>query len=181
MNGGAGIASSTAVVNAAYSPEVADDGYASEVLDLGDDNYVVLKLKEDFPSRQQSLEEVKANVISSLTNSIAQTTIDAKAEEFNLGTTSVKAGERNNAQVDSEVNAYVFELPTPRGAEVKDGFNTANGDFVAVQLSEVVLADTDAVEEARVEQIRSIVEASTRNKEFSSYQETLIDQASIKQ
>jgi hypothetical protein len=43
------------------------------------------------------------------------------------------------------------------------------------------LADTDAVEEARVEQIRSIVEASTRNKEFSSYQETLIDQASIKQ
>jgi peptidyl-prolyl cis-trans isomerase D len=198
VNGGAGIASSAAVVNAAYSPEVADDGYASEVLDLGDDNYVVLKLKEDFPSRQQSLEEVKANVINSLTNSIAQTTIDAKAEEiqarltagasikavadeFDLEITSVDAGARNNAQVDSEVNAYVFELPTPRDAEVKDGFNTANGDFVAVQLSEVVLADTDAVEEARVEQIRSIVEASTRNKEFSSYQETLIDQASIKQ
>jgi peptidyl-prolyl cis-trans isomerase D len=198
VNGGAGIASSAAVVNAAYSPEVADDGYASEVLDLGDDNYVVLKLKEDFPSRQQSLEEVKANVTSSLTNSIAQTTIDAKAEEiqarltagasikavadeFDLEITSVDAGARNNAQVDSEVNAYVFELPTPRDAEVKDGFNTANGDFVAVQLSEVVLADTDAVEEARVEQIRSIVEASTRNKEFSSYQETLIDQASIKQ
>jgi peptidyl-prolyl cis-trans isomerase D len=198
VNGGAGIASSTAVVNAAYSPEVADDGYASEVLDLGDDNYLVLKLKEDFPSRQQSLEEVRANVTKTLTNSIAQANIDAKAEEiqarltagasiqavaeeFNLETTSVKSGERNNAQVDSEVNAYVFELPTPRDAEVKDGFNTANGDFVAVQLSEVVLADTDAVEEARVEQIRSIVEASTRNKEFSSYQETLIDQASIKQ
>jgi peptidyl-prolyl cis-trans isomerase D len=198
VNGGAGIASSSAVVNAAYSAEVADDGYASEVLDLGDDNYVVLKLKEDFPSRQQSLEEVKANLISSLTNSIAQTNIDAKAEEiqarltagasikavadeFDLEITSVDAGARNNAQVDSEVNAYVFELPTPRGAEVKDGFNTANGDFVAVQLSEVVLADTDAVEEVRVEQIRSIVEASTRNKEFSSYQETLIDQASIKQ
>jgi peptidyl-prolyl cis-trans isomerase D len=198
VNGGAGIASSAAVVNAAYSPEVADDGYASEVLDLGDDNYVVLKLKEDFPSRQQSLEEVKANLISSLTNSIAQANIDAKAEEiqasltagasiqavadeFDLEITSVDAGARNNAQVDSEVNAYVFELPTPRDAEVKDGFNTANGDFVAVQLSEVVLADTDAVEEVRVEQIRSIVEASTRNKEFSSYQETLIDQASIKQ
>ena len=198
VNGGAGIASSTAVVNAAYSPEVADDGYASEVLDLGDDNYVVLKLKEDFPSRQQSLEEVRANVTKTLTNSIAQANIDAKAEEiqarltagasfkavaeeFNLEITSVDAGERNSAQVDSEVNAYVFELPTPRDAEVKDGFNTANGDFVVVQLSEVVLADTEAVEEARVEQIRSIVEASTRNKEFSSYQETLIDQASIKQ
>jgi peptidyl-prolyl cis-trans isomerase D len=198
VNGGAGIASSTAVVNAAYSPEVSDDGYASEVLDLGDDNYVVLKLKEDFPSRQQSLEEVRGNVTKTLTNSIAQANIDAKAEaiqarltagasikavadEFDLEITSVDAGARNNAQVDSEVNAYVFELPSPRDAEVKDGFNTANGDFVAVQLSEVVLADTDAVEEARVEQIRSIVEASTRNKEFSSYQETLIDQASIKQ
>jgi peptidyl-prolyl cis-trans isomerase D len=197
-NGGAGIASLMAVVNAAYSPEVADDGYASEVLDLGDDNYVVLKLKEDFPSRQQSLEEVKANVTNSLTNSIAQANIDAKAEEiqarlmagasikavadeFNLEITSVEAGARKNPEVDSEVNAYVFELPTPRDAEVKDGFNTANGDFVAVQLTEVVLADTDAVEKARVEQIRSIVEASTRNKEFSSYQETLMEQASIKQ
>ena len=198
VNGGAGIASSTAVVNAAYSPEVSEDGYASEVLDLGDDNYVVLKLKEDFPSRQQSLEEVKANVISSLTNSIAQANIDAKAkeiqarlsagasvkavaDEFDLELKSVEVGERNNPQTDSEVNAYVFEMPTPRDADVKDSFTTASGDFVAVQLTEVVLADADAVEEARVEQIRSIVEASTRNKEFSSYQETLIDQASIKQ
>jgi peptidyl-prolyl cis-trans isomerase D len=198
VNGGAGIASSTAVVNAAYSPEVSEDGYASEVLDLGDDNYVVLKLKEDFPSRQQSLEEVKVNVISSLTNSIAQANIDAKAEEiqarlsagasvkavadeFDLELKSVEVGERNNPQADSEVNAYVFEMPTPRDADVMDSFTTASGDFVAVQLTEVVLANTDAVEEARVEQIRSIVEASTRNKEFSSYQETLIDQASIKQ
>ena len=198
VNGGAGIASSTAVVNAAYSPEVSEDGYASEVLDLGDDNYVVLKLKEDFPSRQQSLEEVRASVTNSLTNSIAQANIDAKAEEiqarlsagasvkavadeFDLELKSVEVGERNNPQADSEVNAYVFEMPTPRDADVKDSFTTASGDFVAVQLTEVVLADTDTIEEARVEQIRSIVEASTRNKEFSSYQETLIDQASIKQ
>jgi peptidyl-prolyl cis-trans isomerase D len=198
VDGGEGIASSSVVVNAAYSPEVADDGYASEVLDLGDDNYVVLKLKQDFPSRQLSLEEVKASVTGSLTNAIAQAAIKVKADqiqaqltagaslqsvaaEFDLELKSVEAGARNNPEADSEVNAYVFELPTPRGAQVKDGFTTANGDFIAVQLSEVVLADTDAVEEARVEQIRSFVEASTRNREFSSYQETLIDQASIKQ
>jgi peptidyl-prolyl cis-trans isomerase D len=198
VNGGVGIASSSVVVNAAYSPEVADDGYASEVLDLGDDNYVVLKLKENFPSRQLSLEEVMVSVTSSLTNSIAQAAINVKADEFqarltagaslqsvaaefDLEVQSVEAGARNNPEADSEVNAYAFELPTPRGTEVTDGFNTANGDFVAVQLSKVVLADTDAVEEARVEQIRSFVEASTRNREFSSYQETLIDQASIKQ
>ena len=35
-SGGEGVASSSVVVNAAYSPEVAEDGYASEVLDLGD-------------------------------------------------------------------------------------------------------------------------------------------------
>ena len=51
------------VVNAAYSPEVAEDGYASEVLDLGDDNYIVLRLKENFPSRQQSLDEVRDGLI----------------------------------------------------------------------------------------------------------------------
>ena len=197
-NGGAGVASSPMVVAAAYSSEVAEDGYASEVLDLGDDNYIVLRLKENFPSRQQSLEEVRDSVTDTLTNDIAQSNIDAKVAEitaaleagdslqdvstaFGLASKAVKDGARSNRDIDPEVNSYVFDLPMPRSEAVSDSFNTANGDFVAIELTAVKLADTESMNKERLALIRSIAETATQGKEFMSYQQALIEQADIVQ
>ena len=197
-NGGAGVASSSVVVNAAYSPEVAEDGYASEVLDLGDDNYVVLRLNENFPSRQQSLDEVRDGLIDTLTNAIAQENIDAKIAEitaaldggdsmqalssaFALESKAVKQGARGNRDIDPEVNNYVFDMPMPRGEAVIDSMTTASGDFVAVQLTAVELADTKAMGKERLNVVRNIAERATSGKEFMSYQRALIEQADIVQ
>jgi len=197
-NGGVGIAASSMVVSAAYSPEVAEDGYASDVLDLGDDNYVVLRLQENFPSRQQSLDEVRVNLVETLTTAIAQENIEAKSAKisaaleagdsiqavssaFDLERQVVKAGARVARTIDSEVNAYVFDLPTPRGDVVTDSFTTASGDFVAIQLTGVQLADSDSLDSERLELIRSIAESATTGKEFMSYQQALIEQADIVQ
>ena len=197
-NGGAGVASSLMVVDAAYSPEVAEDGYASEVLDLGDDNYIVLRLKENFPSRQQSLDEVRDGLIDTLTNSIAQENIDAKITEitaaldggdsmqavssaFSLKSEAVKQGARGNRDIDPEVNTYVFDMLMPRGETVTDSFNTRNGDFVAIQLTAVELADAESMDKERLEFVRNIAEAATSGKEFMSYQQALIEQADIVQ
>ncbi|MDG1693682.1 MAG: SurA N-terminal domain-containing protein [Porticoccaceae bacterium] len=197
-NGGSDVASSPMVVSAAYSPEVAEDGYASEVLDLGDDNYIVLKLQEDFPSRQQSLDEVRKSLSDSLTVSMAKDSLNAKSAEitaalaagetleavarsFELKTDRVEAGARSNPAVDSEVNVYAFDLPTPRNGVITDNFTTANGDFVVIQLSEVQLGDTESVNDERMKLIRSIAETATSGKEFISYQQQLIEQADIVQ
>jgi peptidyl-prolyl cis-trans isomerase D len=197
-NGGADVASSPMVVDAAYSPEVAEDGYASEVLDLGDDNYIVLRLKENFPSRQQSLDEVRDGLIDTLTNSIAQENIDAKITEitaaldggdsmqavssaFSLKSEAVKQGARGNRDIDPEVNTYVFDMLMPRGETVTDSFNTRNGDFVAIQLTAVELADAESMDKERLEFVRNIAEAATSGKEFMSYQQALIEQADIVQ
>ena len=197
-NGGAGVASSPMVVDAAYSPEVAEDGYASEVLDLGDDNYIVLRLKENFPSRQQSLDEVRDGLIDTLTNSIAQENIDAKITEitaaldggdsmqavssaFSRKSEAVKQGARGNRDIDPEVNAYVFDMPMPRGEAVTDSFTTASGDFVAIQLTAVELAYAESMDKERLEFVRNIAEAATSGKEFMSYQQALIEQADIVQ
>ncbi|MFL2530229.1 MAG: SurA N-terminal domain-containing protein [Porticoccaceae bacterium] len=197
-NGGAGVTSSPMVVDAAYSPEVAEDGYASEVLDLGDDNYIVLRLKENFPSRQQSLDEVRDGLIDTLTNSIAQENIDAKITEitaaldggdsmqavssaFSLKSEAVKQGARGNRDIDPEVNTYVFDMLMPRGETVTDSFNTRNGDFVAIQLTAVELADAESMDKERLEFVRNIAEAATSGKEFMSYQQALIEQADIVQ
>ena len=197
-NGGSGVASSPMVASAAYSPEVAEDGYASEVLDLGDDNYIVLRLQENFPSRQQSLDEVREDLSNSLTNSIAQETIDAKIAEitaaldggdsvqavssaFDLTRQVVEAGERSSKAVDPEVNAYVFDLAMPRDGAINDTFTTANGDFVAIQLTEVQIADAESIDQARLDLIRSIAEKANSGREFTSYQQQLIEQADIVQ
>jgi peptidyl-prolyl cis-trans isomerase D len=196
--GGAGVASSMMVVDAAYSPEVAEDGYASEVLDLGDDNYIVLRLKENFPSRQQSLNEVRDSLAETLTNSVAQENIDAKIAEitaaldsgdsiqavtdaFGLKSEAIKQGARGNRDIDPEVNAYVFDMPMPRGEAVTDSFTTASGDFVAIQLTAVELADAESMDKERLEFVRNIVETATSGKEFVSYQQALIEQADIVQ
>ena len=197
-NGGAGVASSSVVVDAAYSPEVAEDGYASEVLDLGDDNYIVLRLKENFPSRQQSLDEVRDGLIDTLTNTIAQENIDAKIAEikaaldggdsiqavtsaFGLESQAVKQGERGNRDIDPEVNNYVFDMAMPRGEAVTDSLTTASGDFVAIQLTAVELADTETMDKERLDVVRNIAETATSGKEFMSYQQALIEQADIVQ
>jgi peptidyl-prolyl cis-trans isomerase D len=196
--GGAGVASSMMVVDAAYSPEVAEDGYASEVLDLGDDNYIVLRLKENFPSRQQELEEIRDSLTDTLTNAIAQENIDAKIAEitaaldsgdsiqsvtdaFGLKSEAIKQGARGSRDIDPEVNAYVFDMPMPRGEVVTDSFTTASGDFVVIQLTAVELAETESMDKERLEFVRNIVETATSGKEFVSYQQALIEQADIVQ
>ena len=196
--GGAGIATSPKVVNAAYSADVAEDGYTSEVLDLGDDNYIVLRLQQDFPSRQQSLSEVREGLSQTLISFIAQQNIDDKSAEvsarlisgdsieavtsaFGLKRQVVVGGARSTSAVDSEVNAFVFDLPNPRGSVVTETFITANGDFVAVQLTKVKLSDSDSIDKDREKLIRSIAESATSGKEFTSYQLSLIEQANIVQ
>jgi peptidyl-prolyl cis-trans isomerase D len=197
-NGGTGVASSPIVVSAAYSPEVAEDGYASEVLDMGDEKYIVLRLQENFPSRQQSLSEVRKDVSKTLTSTISKDALDAKsaeitaalaagksleavAETFELKRDVVEAGERSNRAVPPEVNIFAFDLPTPREGVITDDLTTANGDFVVVQLSKVTLGDSAAADEERTKLIRSIAESATSSKEFAAYQQALIDQAKIVQ
>jgi len=196
--GGAGIATSPKVVNAAYSADVAEDGYTSEVLDLGDDNYIVLRLQQDFPSRQQSLSEVREGLSQTLISFIAQQNIDDKSAEvsarlisgdsieavtsaFGLKRQVVVGGARSTSAVDAEVNAFVFDLSNPRGSVVTETFNTANGDFIAVQLTQVKLSDSDSIDKDREKLIRSIAESATSGKEFTSYQLSLIEQADIVQ
>jgi peptidyl-prolyl cis-trans isomerase D len=198
QNGGTGVAASAMVVNAAYSPEVAEDGYASEVLDLGDDNYIVLRLNENFPSRQQSLEEVRVQLTQTLTNAIAQENIDAKTAEvtaaldakdslssiatkFKLEVEKADAVDRRNQVVSAEINTFAFELATPRESAITDSFTAANGDFVVLELSEVQLADKGSLDKERLDLIRSAAATATSSKEFLAYQQALIEQAKIVQ
>ena len=158
----------------------------------------MLRLKENFPSRQQSLEEVRANLTATLTDSIAQENIDAKAAEitaaldaedsvstiatnFKLELQKVEAVDRRNQEVSAEINTFAFELATPRDSAIADSFTAANGDFVVLELTEVQLGDKNSLDKERLDLIRPVAEKATSTKEFVSYQQALIEQSKIVQ
>lgn len=198
VTGGSGIAALPAVVKAAYSPEVLEDGYASEVLDLGNDRYIVIKLQEDIAARQLTLEEVSSQVKDSLVASVAQKQLEAQGETLLQRITSgesvedvanslgldwqvVKDSKRGDLSADSQVNAFAFELPSTRQEPVVDSFYAANGDFVVLKLTQVTLGDYGAMGAQEKNMLRSIVEPTYSGREILSYQATLINQADVVQ
>lgn len=198
VTGGSGIAALPAVVAAAYSPEVLEEGYASEVLELGDDRYVVLKLQDDFPSRQQTLEEVTDQVTAALTESRAQQLLQENSADLLARITSgesvediatsleldwqqVQGGKRSAVDVDPEINANVFELAAPEAADVVDGFYARNGDFIAIQLTQVTLGDYSSLQAEDKALLRSVVELTQSGREMVAYQTELVSQADIVQ
>jgi peptidyl-prolyl cis-trans isomerase D len=198
VTGGSGIAALPAVVKAAYSPEVLEDGYASEVLDLGNDRYIVIKLQEDIAARQLTLEEVSSQVKDSLVASVAQKQLEAQGEILLQRITSgesvedvanslgldwqvVKDSKRGDLSADSQVNAFAFELPSTRQEPVVDSFYAANGDFVVLKLTQVTLGDYGAMGAQEKNMLRSIVEPTYSGREILSYQATLINQADVVQ
>ena len=198
VTGGSGIAALPAVVKAAYSPEVLEDGYASEVLDLGNDRYIVIKLQEDIAARQLTLEEVSSQVKDSLVASVAQKQLEAQGETLLQRITSgesvedvanslgldwqvVKDSKRGDLSADSQVNAFAFELPSTRQEPVVDSFYAANGDFVVLKLTQVTLGDYGAMGAQEKNMLRSIVEPTYSGREILAYQATLINQADVVQ
>lgn len=195
-SGGSGIAVFPAVVKAAYSPEVLEDGYSSEVLDLGDDRYMVIRLHEALPVRQKPLDEVYQQVEETLIASLAQQAIEAQSTKL---LTRIKNGEsveevakslgldwqvvndaiRGGVNTNSEINAYIFQLPSSADNPINEGFYTSNGDFVVVQLTEVTMGNFAAMGAEEKNMLRSIVEPAYSGREILSYQSTLINQAKI--
>ncbi len=61
-DGGPGIGEIGQVVRAAFSDDVLEDGYASEVMELSDGDYIVVMVDERIPAHRTPLEEVRETV-----------------------------------------------------------------------------------------------------------------------
>ena len=158
-SGAAGIAAYPAVLKAAFSSEVLNDKYASEVLELGDDRYVVLKLNKSIPARQKELSEVKNAVVATIKADLAKAEL---AEQGGSLVARVEAGEsvedvaksqgldwqvvmdakRSTSDVNADVKRFVFQLPATASEDVIESFYTRTGDFVVVVMTEVTPGDS---------------------------------------
>ena len=194
--GGSGISAFPAVVKAAFSSEVVTDQYASEVLDLGDDRYLVLKLNEYIDARQQGLSEVRDRVIQLVTDQesknqlaeqggtllarvIAGESVETVAKSESLDWQVVIDGTRRDTSTNAEIGRKVFSLPRPVTESTVEGFYLSNGDFVVASLTEVTEGRLDRLTSQQRTALVSASTVSRGSRDLDAYQGSLLVKATI--
>jgi len=194
--GGEGIAAHPQVIAAAFSEDVLEHGYASEVIELGADRYLVIKLKELIPSHRPALEAVKASIAATLGEQKRQRqlvalaeqvlarlrageTLDAIAAEASLQVETVTGALRFDQRLNPELGSAVFRHPTTASLPVHD--MVAGGDEVYVYtLSEIGEGGAQALSQEERKAMQLSLAQLNGQREYLAYLETLVASAEIK-
>ncbi|MBL4606397.1 MAG: SurA N-terminal domain-containing protein [Pseudomonadales bacterium] len=201
------LVSAPAIVNAAFSTEVLNDGNNSDVIELNDGKAVVLRLKEHFPSKIKSVEEVKSQIKATLTQEQAKEKIKTLASEMlvllKAGTSKDEISKqyelewkeadhikRDNGSVSRDILDEIFKQPKPASSEpYTSSFSLPSGSHV-VSILFLVNSDENKVgsdlsetasSEVDDEQMRSLLEGQKGSLEFRSFQAWLKGEAKIKE
>jgi peptidyl-prolyl cis-trans isomerase D len=194
--GGEGIAANRAVVNAAFSPEVLDEGANSTAIELDPETVVVLRAKEHRKPEQLPLESVEAAIRTQLAKEHASEAAKTRADELiaslREGKTPlakavdgqnwkvVEAATRSQEGIDPAVLQALFRMPKPESKD-KPTFTSVtlpDGNLMLVQLRGVneAAAPTDA-EKA---EYRRYLASRVGQQDFAAYRKQLESEADIK-
>ena len=153
--GGSGVAADKKVIDAAFSDAVLKDGANSEAIELADGSVLVVRIGKHEPARDQTLDEVKDQVVATLKQQKARDKASSTADEvlarlqkgealealgdaFGLVWSNVADVNRQNAEVPRPVVAKLFEMPRPaEGSRVVDKSSQPNGDQEILVLTKV--------------------------------------------
>ncbi|MGV8917162.1 MAG: SurA N-terminal domain-containing protein [Pseudomonas sp.] len=193
--GGEGIASNRAVIQAAFSREVLEEAANSGALELDPETAVVVRVKEHRQPEQLPLEAVSAAIRTQLIKNHASDTVKVKGEALLAGLRDGKiplaakqegqswkvleAATRNQEGVDPAVLQALFRMPKPEGKDkpVYSSLKTADGSFVIVRLNGVNpgAAPTDAEKD----QYRRFLASRAGQQDFAAYRALLQSKAKI--
>ncbi len=158
--GGEGIAANPEVVEAAFSDLVLLQGSVSDPINLDENRLVMIRLKEHLPVALKPVEEVRDEIIVTLTNNLARDNAKARADELlaalqtggELETLATEAGleyarheavKRNSFVPDAILVKEIFRLPKPADGEVVAAVLPSSNGFAVVQLDSVVQGDLE--------------------------------------
>ncbi|SDZ52914.1 SurA N-terminal domain-containing protein [Pseudomonas sp. NFIX28] len=194
--GGEGIAANRAVVQAAFSPEVLDEGANSTAIELDPETVVVLRAKEHRKPEQLPLESVASSIRTQLAKEHASAAAKAKADaliaSLREGKTALNApvdGQswkvaeavtRGQEGVEPIVLQALFRMAKP-AAKDKPTFSSVtlpNGSLVVLQLNGVNEAAAPTEEEKA--QYRRFLASRVGQQDFAAYRKQLENEADIK-
>ena len=153
------------VRQAAFSPEVLQQGLNSEAIELAGERVVFIRINQHQPAESRPLEQVREQVVSEVTSRKArQKSLDAGKQaltELNSGKSFTGLAEewsdsikdygfvkRDQADVDASILQHGFSMPKPDQGIVYDGLPMTNGEYILLELSAVISNDADVDQEA---------------------------------
>jgi peptidyl-prolyl cis-trans isomerase D len=173
--GGPGIGAHAKVITAAFSDDVLDRKVNSEPLDISRDHMIVLRLNEHRPATVRPLDEVRDEIVASLTRERASEMAAARAAELleqirtgaSIEPLAAASGlesqtgvllERETREFDAVALNALFAMPRPVDeAVVSQQLAVSGGDHMVLVLKQVIDADPAKADEAQREQIRQLL------------------------
>ncbi len=167
-----GLFSNPRLVAAAFSDEVINEGYNSEVLEIDTEHFVVLRVEEHSLPELKPLDTVRDGIVADLRDEMAREQIRRTANELLAelrGGASIEslaqaggyqwqvelAANRSNPAVPDSLLRRAFQLPAPaEGQTTFEYVQNGEGDIELFELVEVVEGDAGAVGEGQ----RSLIE-----------------------
>ncbi len=194
--GGEGITSDPKFISAAFSPEVIEQGYNSEPIELSPVHMVVLRMKEHVAAQQQPLDEVKERIAQQLrrekaheaafadAEKIAQRAaagepVEKLAEEYQLEWVRAESLERSDREANPAIVREIFKMPRPADGKPRFVARRVNGDAAVVALFSVQDGDPASVDEERARNERAALAAGTARADYADLVKWLKERAEI--
>ena len=193
--GGEGIAANRAVIQAAFSTEVMDEGANSTAIELDPETVVVLRVKEHRKPEQLPLEAVASSIRAQLVKEHASAAAKTRAEEIikelrdgklplnqQIDGQSWKVQEavaRGQEGIDPAVLQAVFRMPKPVSKD-KPTFGSvtlADGSVVVLRLNGV--NDAVAPTEEEKASYRRFLASRVGQQDFAAYRKQLENEAKV--
>jgi len=196
-SGGPGITANAKVQKAAFSTDVLKDGVNSELIDLGDNHSVVVRLKEHKPAQIRPLEEVRAQITTDLRDQSARKEAEVKGkqllEKLKGGADSVALGKefgatvtprasvkRNDGKLSPEIGKAAFAVARPsEGKPTVGSLALPNGDYVVYAVYAVKDGDPAALKPEEKVNIAKGLSSSVGMDEFALMLKSIKEKAKI--
>jgi peptidyl-prolyl cis-trans isomerase D len=188
---------SAAVVQAAFAEGVVDGGRNSELVELGEDRVLVLRVTEHHVPTTRPLDEVRDQVREELTRERAQELAEDAAQAFLAAIeqgadpaerASVDGGmwnppawvTRTDANVPTEVLSAAFAMPKGSGAPQREIIALANGGQAVIVLTGVEAGEPTSMEQAERDQRQQQLADQAARAELTGYVENVRDSATVR-
>ena len=196
-SGGDGVAANPEVVAAAFSDLVLLQGSVSDPVNLDENRLVMIKLKEHLPVALKPIEEVRDEIIATLSDNLARDNantragellaasqagdaeLEALAAESGLDYARHEAVKRGTSVPDVKLVEEIFRLPEPAEGEVVEAVLPTSNGFAVVQLDSVVKGELDDEAPFVQQQYERIISNGAASQESSALMQQLRATAKI--
>ncbi len=196
-DGGAGVLGNGRVISAAFSEDVLTEGHNSELLELGTEHVLVLRVVEHEESKVKPLQQVTADIEQLLKKRAASKLAEQNGKEImaklrqglalNEAATKLKAElkssvevGRDSAELPGEILQTLFKMPKPEGKGVVYAeASMANGDYAVIALEQVTDGTGNGLTDEDMSKLRAAVARELAESNFDHMVENMRNRSEI--